>query len=119
MIRQGDVMLIEVVSLPPKVSVVPRDPYGRCVLALGEATGHAHVVTTPLGVPSSEVTLVTDSQERRFLRLMADAELVHEEHGTIPLKAGLYQQIQQHEWEDGMGLPEPTAPTGRPRQVWD
>lgn len=110
MIRQGDVLLIEVGSIPKGAKPVPRDDRGRLVLALGEVTGHAHVVTTVGTAPASEATLLTASENRRFLRLMAPAELVHEEHATIPLAPGLYEQIRQEEWTDAMALHERITP---------
>ena len=48
MYRQGDVLLIPCAE-PPKDGRVkrPRDANGRLVLALGEATGHAHAIASP------------------------------------------------------------------------
>lgn len=106
MIRQGDVLLIEVTDIPATAKPVKRDAYGRLVLALGEVTGHAHVVTLDRwDAPPQEATLLTDEEQRRFLRLMEPATLVHEEHGAIALKPGLYQQVQQVEWDDSQEVP--------------
>ena len=46
MFRQGDVLLVPVrpERLPGHARPLPRDARGRLVLALGEATGHAHAV---------------------------------------------------------------------------
>ena len=95
---QGDVALIPVVSIPAGAREVPRD-HGRLVLAYGEVTGHAHVIDAP----PSEATLLTDAEQRTFLRLVSDAPLVHEEHGRIELSAGTYRVIRQREWLYGEG----------------
>ena len=42
-IRQGDVLLVPVASLPAGCVEVPNDK-GRIVLAYGEVTGHAHAI---------------------------------------------------------------------------
>ena len=109
MIRQGDVLLIEVNSIPENAKAARRDK-GRLVLAYGEITGHAHVVDAP----PEEATLLTDADNRRFLRLMANATLVHEEHAAVLLPAGNYQQIRQQEWDESKELP-----AERVRNVWD
>ncbi len=98
--RQGDVLLRRVDEVPPSATttVVPRED-GRIVLAHGEMTGHAHAIDAP----AEEATLLTASDERRFLTLMRDVELRHEEHATIDLPAGIYQVIRQREWTDADG----------------
>jgi hypothetical protein len=97
MVRQGDVALVPVTSIPEGATVVPRDK-GRLVLAYGEATGHAHVIDAPVAVAS----LLTTSENERFLRLVTAAPLVHEEHARIEVAPGLYRQIPQEEWSDSM-----------------
>ncbi len=49
MYRQGDILIMPVpeASVPPGLVAEPRDPKGRIVLALGEATGHAHALHGP------------------------------------------------------------------------
>lgn len=97
MIRQGDVLLVEVDELPEGTTIVPRDN-GRLVLAYGEVTGHAHVVDAP----PAEATLLTTKENARFLQLVSAAPLVHEEHATIELAPGVYRQVPQEEWSDSM-----------------
>jgi hypothetical protein len=101
MIRQGDVLLIEVDALPPRTRKVPRDG-GRLILAYGEVTGHAHVVDAP----EAEATLLTTTENERFQRLTAWGRLVHEEHAPIGLAPGIYKQVRQQEWTDAMALEE-------------
>ena len=45
--RQGDVLLIKLPAKPQGFVPVDRDEKNRIVLALGEATGHAHVIEEP------------------------------------------------------------------------
>jgi hypothetical protein len=79
------------------VQPVPRDVRGRLVLALGEATGHAHAVS------ARDAELLADPVEvdRRFLRIATEAMLTHEEHAAIPLPPGLYRVVQQREYVPG------------------
>jgi hypothetical protein len=96
--RQGDVLLRRVATIPAAAVEIPRE-HGRIVLAHGEQTGHAHAIDAP----ADEATFLSTGQRQRFLRLMADVELQHEEHAAIGLPAGLYQVIQQREWTDAAG----------------
>jgi len=93
--RQGDVLLRAVSSVPITAAPVDRDA-GRIILAYGEVTGHAHAIEAP----EAEATLLSAEENRRFLRLMADVDLVHEEHSTIQLSPGFYEVILQREWTD-------------------
>jgi hypothetical protein len=93
--RQGDVLLRAVGAVPASAKPVGRDA-GRIILAYGEVTGHAHAIDAP----EAEATLVSTAENERFLRLMADVDLVHEEHATIHLPRGLYEVILQREWTD-------------------
>jgi hypothetical protein len=67
---------------------------GRLVLAYGEVTGHAHVIDAP----ESEAVLLTAAENERFLRLMADTTLSHEEHSALAIPAGTYKVIQQEQF---------------------
>jgi len=95
MYRQGDVLLRSVQAIPTTARPVARDA-GRIVLAYGEVTGHAHAIEAP----ESEATLLSVSENERFLRLVADVDLVHEEHATIRLPAGDYAVVRQRVWTD-------------------
>jgi hypothetical protein len=99
MFRQGDILLVPIPDsqLPEAVAPVGRDSRGRLVLALGEVTGHAHAVSTP------DADLLADAAEvdRRFLRIVTEAALTHEEHDPIWLPPGLYQVVRQREYEVG------------------
>jgi hypothetical protein len=90
--RQGDVLVVAVDAVPESARPVARSA-GRLVLAEGEATGHAHAITSP-----DAVLLHDEETNRRFLRLAAEAILGHEEHAPILLAAGTYEVRRQREY---------------------
>jgi len=106
-IRQGDVYLLPVLSIPATATVVPRDR-DRLVLAYGEATGHAHV----LDAPPAEATLLTDAEKGRFLRLVGAAPLRHvsdlgtlaptTDHSNLDVLPGTYQVVIHREFTPSM-----------------
>lgn len=93
--RQGDVLLVPVAKVPAGCEVKERGKSGgRIVLALGEATGHAHAVL----VKDLDLELLVKG-DRRFLTVAGGStELVHEEHGAVVLQPGAYQVVQQREY---------------------
>lgn len=113
MFRQGDVLLIEVQSIPKRAKdITPKD---RIVLAYGEVTGHAHavypeVMEKPLSVmdkvmgkePVKEAGLkakLWDAGAERFLQVVEKTALKHEEHSAIELPAGNYKVVRQREYD--------------------
>jgi hypothetical protein len=97
MYRQGDVLLVPATGVPAGAEKVARDN-GRLVLALGEATGHAHAVET-LGAE------LFSSTADRYLKVPSTgASLVHEEHGTIKLPEGTYKVVLQREYTPQQNL---------------
>lgn len=87
--RQGDVLVARVERVPDEAR-----PTGETVLFRGEATGHAH------RLEASGVSAVLALDDRLFLRIdEAGARLVHEEHGPIPLEAGVYRVWRQREFD--------------------
>jgi hypothetical protein len=90
-IRQGDVLLVPVdVEPPPGL-----EPQREIVLALGEATGHAHRLT-------GAVVEWTQAGER-YVRSFGPGSLSHEEHDPTPAVVVLpdvtYRVVQQREWD--------------------
>ncbi|WP_245690960.1 hypothetical protein [Sinosporangium album] len=86
-------------SVPARVHTLPaapRDARGRLVLALGEATGHAHAVV-------GQGTLLRDADPLRpqHLQLTSAARVVHEEHDAISLPPGWYRVVRQREYVPG------------------
>jgi hypothetical protein len=66
------------------------------VLALGEATGHAHAIAAP-----GELLRDSDPFVPDHLHLPSGGRLVHEEHATISLPKGWYRVIRQREYVPG------------------
>lgn len=98
--RQGDVLLIEA-SRPRGTQTPERPTGGRWILALGEATGHAHAIPAVAGAD------VYRSGSDRFLDALSPVELVHEEHGAITVAPGTYRVRIQREYV----APEPASRT--------
>jgi hypothetical protein len=97
--RQGDILIVPVgeESVPAAVRTAPsepRDARGRLVLALGEATGHAHAVVGA-GV------LVRQARFGDYLHLPSGGRVVHEEHSAISLPKGWYRVVRQREYVPG------------------
>ena len=84
--RQGDVLLERIDALPEEAFPVD----GRTILAYGEVTGHAHEV--------KKYGRLFESAGQRFLKVTRKTSLEHQEHGSIPLTAGIYRIIQQREY---------------------
>ncbi|MBS2000878.1 MAG: hypothetical protein U0103_14705 [Candidatus Obscuribacterales bacterium] len=87
--RQGDVLLMQVSELP--VEAKEEEPSDKIVLAYGEVTGHSHSVR-------KEDAKLFRNNEDSYLVVETKANLVHEEHDSIPLPAGVYKVIRQREY---------------------
>lgn len=101
--RQGDVLLIKVTELPKRCKdITPKD---RIVLAYGEVTGHAHAVYPEVvgedhGKPLTRLpAALWDAGAERFLQVMENTALKHEEHSPIPLEKGIYKVVRQREYD--------------------
>lgn len=90
--RQGDVYLVE--APEPGGPITPeRSSGGRLVLALGEATGHAHAITEWKGRAS-----LFQRGQWRYLYVSEGVELVHEEHAPVTVEPGTYIVRIQREY---------------------
>ncbi|MFX1284652.1 MAG: hypothetical protein ACFFB5_13415 [Promethearchaeota archaeon] len=89
-VRQGDLLLKKVKSLPKRAKSVKSD-----VILEGEATGHAHRIM------DGEVFRFWSqtSGDQLFVKASKGATLVHEEHATIDLEPGIYEVIRQREYD--------------------
>jgi hypothetical protein len=101
MYRQGDILIRQVPedAVPATVRDLPRAPRdgrGRLILALGEATGHAHAVVGPGVLHCDPEPLAPD-----HLHLPSGGRVVHEEHAAISLPAGWYRVVRQREYFPG------------------
>jgi len=99
MYRQGDVLVVPVSEnkVPAGLVPAPRDRSGRMVLAYGEATGHAHVVTGE----GLSLLCLPDDLEAMFLHVRVYGRISHEEHSAIGLPAGYYRVVRQREYVPG------------------
>ena len=94
MYRQGDVLIIPVVSIILDAEPIPREN-SRIVLAHGEVTGHAHAIR------SERAALFRDPKLAAiFLHVTGDdaVALEHDEHGTIHVPPGKYRVVRQREY---------------------
>jgi hypothetical protein len=92
-IRQGDVLLLAVTSIPKDAKDVTPD--GDVILAYGEVTGHAHRITQTKEAPKVRVW---DAGAERYLQVVVDgAQVTHEEHASVVLDAPIFRQIYQVE----------------------
>lgn len=93
MLQQGDVLLKKIESLPVDGRPVARKERGF-ILADGEVTGHAHVIT-------DEVVDVKLVEKNGVLYLGCDGDVIvrHEEHGHITVPAGNYEVGRVREYD--------------------
>ena len=89
--RQGDVFVEKILALPEGCNRVP-GVGGRIILALGEATGHAHAIAV-----EDDVALLEKGDER-FLEVKSPAVLRHEEHSAVVIEPGVYRVVRQREY---------------------
>jgi hypothetical protein len=84
--RQGDLLFVRVERRPDE-ELVTRP---GLVIVEGEATGHAHRLTSGavLDAPDGGI----------YLDLPVEARVVHEEHDAIALGPGLWRVIRQREY---------------------
>ena len=82
-IRQGDVILFPVDAEPKGEQVKP--VAGRVVLAIGEATGHAHTLD------AADCTLVSaEGAQELYLIVHGRTQLEHQEHAALTVDPGVY-----------------------------
>lgn len=93
MARQGDVLVMTAPRPIGTFKKVAREN-GDVILAYGEVTGHAHRIENPMvcllraeGISDAALTVGSDL-----------AQLVHEEHGAIPVPRGKYVVRIQREF---------------------
>ena len=94
-IRQGDVGLIRVKSIPS--DAIEQPIAGRkLILALGEATGHHH--RFEFLDQTQNIKLYVAASGARYLDVSAPSDLLHEEHSTARVPAGKWLLPQQVEY---------------------
>ena len=91
--QQGDCLIEAVESIPTRAKLRK----GRCVLAEGEATGHAHVIE------QKGAKLYEGDAGELFLELSKEATVTHEEHGAVVVAPGKYKirKVREYDhWEE-------------------
>lgn len=89
--RQGDLLIRKIEKFPMDKGRM-RHKKDNIILE-GEATGHAHRLV--------DGTLYTDwgvGNAGMYIDVPLRGEIVHEEHGTIELRKGLYEIVRQREY---------------------
>lgn len=88
MYRQGDVLILSARQIPTTAQ-----KQERCILALGEATGHAHQI-------KEEAFLWVDTDGTKYVEVYgSEATVQHEEHGPIVLSGpAIYRVTIQREY---------------------
>jgi hypothetical protein len=90
LIRQGDVLLKQVRTIP----TAAKKQEGPCILAYGEVTGHSHQVKE-----HGEIWVDVNDHGRRYLKVLDDTTLDHEEHRRAALTKGeAYEIVIQREY---------------------
>lgn len=83
--RHGDLSFRRVKSMPGKSERV--ESY---VLALGETTGHKHLLTGSVSV--------LNEPDGVYIEVFEPTNLTHEEHKTITFEPGVYKMITEREF---------------------
>ena len=114
-IRQGDVLLLQVVALPSQCTVLPVEG-NRLLLAFGEMTGHAHAIydhcadapitaenasdlaTAAIARAQAKARLWNSPNGDRYLEVTATVTLQHEEHTQHQIPPGIYHLPRQVEY---------------------
>lgn len=87
--RHGDLCIKRVAELPKGLKK-KKD----AVLALGEITGHSHVLV-PL---KKKVQVYENEQGQVLFEVEQEAKLTHQEHKTIIIGKGIYTVIREREY---------------------
>ena len=86
-IRQGDIRLKPIATIPTKAKKL-KDK----ILAYGEMTGHTHRFQEPKNIDRYE------HDGKTYLQVRVATPLVHEEHATLIIDPGFYEQIGEREY---------------------
>ena len=91
LLRQSDLLLMEIKELPKKLKKISSGT--KNVLALGEVTGHSHVLTTDIEIDVFEEYAI------KYFNLPVKAELSHEEHRKLAIAPAPYKVIVEKEFD--------------------
>ena len=91
-LRQGDVSLVKIDSLPVS-SIEEKNDGKSIVLAYGTVTGHSHAI-----YENMENVKVFSDGKVKFLEVKDQVILKHEEHSPATIDAGIYKIPVQIEY---------------------
>lgn len=91
--RHGDLIFKTLTELPKNLKKLSLEN-NAFVLALGEVTGHKHVMTAE---KESDMNIFQDAQGRYILEVKAPTKLSHEEHQTLTFLPGIYVMDNERE----------------------
>jgi len=91
--RHGDLIFKQLTELPQNLKKLTLDE-NKFVLALGEVTGHKHVMTAE---QEEDMQIFQDAQGHYILEVKRPTKLSHEEHVTLTFQPGIY--IMENERE--------------------
>lgn len=91
--RHGDLIFKQVAELPAGLTE-KKLADNKFVLALGEVTGHKHVMTAE---KEEDMHIYQDSSGRYVLQIGAPTKLSHEEHDTLVFQPGIYIMDNERE----------------------
>ncbi len=92
-IRHGDILLRKISDKPKEI-----EHKKEMTIALGEITGHHHT----LFQPHPEViagALKYLENDKKFLSVLGDMELRHQEHSTLQISEGTYEITIEREFD--------------------
>lgn len=92
--RHGDLIFKKLESLPENLVEKKLTKDNSFVLALGEVTGHKHVMVAE---QEKDMRIFQDKQGRYILEVKAPTKLSHEEHRTLTFEPGIYEMSNERE----------------------
>ena len=87
---QGDIHFTRIDTIP----VGATKKVGK-IVAEGESTGHAHRFM------DTDTIELYKYEKRLFVRVLAPATIIHDEHNPIPFEKGDYEIKRQREYQSG------------------
>jgi hypothetical protein len=93
--RHGDVIIFRLAPTEQPFENIPTKTVNKLTLALGEVTGHSHILEGEIEVAENENLKNSDL----YFQIQNRALLSHQEHDTIVLEKGIYLKVNQVEYD--------------------
>ena len=101
-LRQGDVLLQPIVTLPSSMTAAALDADKSATVAHGEVTGHRHRFEFQAAADGSSLSRIfmhpIAPDEITAIELAEPQALVHEEHSTHQVSAGIWRVSRPYEY---------------------